>query len=381
MYLPAMKNSIKTRLCILGSLVFCIYLSNCGGSKSNSREIVMDWENNQVKKILVPVAATGEDYSDTMYAQMEVRLDKPGAPTMLGNYTQNDEFLVFEPLIPFTGGLKYVVLYKDNRISEFQIPAPSKDSAPAITAIYPSEDSLPENLLKIYIAFSKPMQEGVSADKIVLIKGGTDTLSNVFLDLQPELWNADRTMLTLWLNPGRTKRDLIPNREMGPPLLPNTSYRIYVKPGWQDALGNPVAEGYQKNFLTLSRDMASPNLDYWQVLSPKAGTRQPLILRLREPLDYLVLKNALKVMDEKYNEEMGRVEITDDEKEWRFIPFGEWKAGKYTVMVEPRLEDLAGNNLDRLFDVDLAGAGLQNAQPGITTEVKVVRNIHFQVRE
>ena len=42
--------------------------------------------------------------------------------------------------------------------------------------------------------------------------------AGTFLDLQPELWNAEGTVLTLWLDPGRIKRDLIPNKELGIPL-------------------------------------------------------------------------------------------------------------------------------------------------------------------
>ena len=41
------------------------------------------------------------------------------------------------------------------------------------------------------------------------------------------------------------------------------------------------------------------------------------------------------------------------ESQWHFQPFSDWVPGKYTIVVESRFEDLAGNNLNRLFDRDL----------------------------
>ena len=62
------------------------------------------------------------------------------------------------------------------------------------------------------------MQEGQALENITVIKNGKDTIPSIFLDLQPELWNKERTILTLWLDPGRIKRDLQPNKKLGLPL-------------------------------------------------------------------------------------------------------------------------------------------------------------------
>ena len=37
-------------------------------------------------------------------------------------------------------------------------------------------------------------------------------MKSIFLELENELWNPEHTQLTLWLDPGRIKRDLIPNQ-------------------------------------------------------------------------------------------------------------------------------------------------------------------------
>ena len=144
------------------------------------------------------------------------------------------DFATFKPLIPFTRGLRYRVTVNNKTIGIIEIPpAPASDEAKVI-AVYPTLDTIPENLLKIYIEFSKPMREGEALQHLVLIKNGKDTLQSTFLDLDPELWNNDRTVLTLWLDPGRIKRGLQPNLAMGPPLTRGNKYTLIVKQEWKN---------------------------------------------------------------------------------------------------------------------------------------------------
>lgn len=48
----------------------------------------------------------------------------------------------------------------------------------------------------------------------------------------------------------------------------------------------------------------------------------------------------------------GTVSVDRDETEWRFTPAVPWHAGAYTIVVRTTLEDLAGNHINRAFDVD-----------------------------
>ena len=90
------------------------------------------------------------------------------------------------------------------------------------------------------------MQEGDELKHIHLIKDGRDTLSSVFLDL--ELWNNERTMLTLWLDPGRIKRELQPNKLLGPPLIKGSHYQLLIDKDWQDAEGILLKEKLGEEF-------------------------------------------------------------------------------------------------------------------------------------
>jgi hypothetical protein len=357
-----MNHINKVRLLFWCSLIFSFGVISCRDKEKADEEIILGWQDKQVRKILIPRQWLSDFNAKFIRRDLQVVLPGPGSPSILGNYSVLDEFVQFEPSIPFTRGLKYEIIYRDRKLKEIVIPAPEGKHSPMVTAIYPREDSLPENLLKIYIGFSEQMREGVSAHQVVLVKDGVDTLSNVFLDLQPELWNHDRTMLTLWLNPGRIKRDLIPNREEGPPLVPGARYEILVKPGWQDVTGDTIATAFEKKFVTIIRDTIMPNTADWTVEAPKAETMEPVILHFNEPLDYLVLKNALFVLNEDSKEQPGTVEIGDNERTWRFVPYRKWKKGSYQIRIQPRVEDLAGNNLERLFDNDLAKATAQKQE-------------------
>jgi hypothetical protein len=61
----------------------------------------------------------------------------------------------------------------------------------------------------------------------------------------------------------------------------------------------------------------------------------------------------LSVRDAQGREVAGRIEVTQQERRWAFVPERGWLPGGYTVAVDGRLEDLAGNTPLRVFDRDL----------------------------
>ena len=271
---------------------------------------------------------------------------------MLGEHNILDSGIQFLPAIPLTPGLKYEVYWADKLIGELSVPI-DDDDATTVLAVYPGADTLPENLLKFYIRFSKPMQQGEALDHIRLIRNNRDTLSSVFLDLQPELWNNEGTILTLWLDPGRIKRGLQPNKLLGPPLHQDEHYKLLIEHQWQDARGVLLKQDYGKDFYTGIRDSISPDPNTWIIEEPSAGSDKSLLIYFHEPLDYVLLNNTMRIVDEKANEVKGVFHVNNDERTVIFVPEGGWKRGAYHLEIEPRLEDLAGNNLNHLFDTDL----------------------------
>ncbi len=291
---------------------------------------------------------------DSIDQLVSVRLVRPEETTsILGEITFNTNGIEFVPAIPFTHGLRYEVIIKNDRVAEIEIPEPDPAEAPVLLGVFPSQDSLPLNLLKIYLQFSKPMAEGHSQKQIVMLKSNRDTAHAVFLDLQPELWNSDQTMLTVWLDPGRIKRDLQPNKLLGNPLQEGEAYTLLISDQWKDLYGAALQSGYSKHFVVTSRDSLSPVPGSWMLNTPIRGTVNALEVNFKEPLDYSLLNAALQVRHAKGKSIEGSIRIRDEERIWQFTPADPWMKGVYVLQIETRLEDLAGNNLNRPFDLDL----------------------------
>jgi hypothetical protein len=49
----------------------------------------------------------------------------------------------------------------------------------------------------------------------------------------------------------------------------------------------------------------------------------------------------------------GTPKLSDNEKTWTFTPDQPWKPGKHRLLVQTTIEDLAGNNIGKPFEVDL----------------------------
>lgn len=310
------------------------------------------WKNGQAIGLAIPLQQLSAVSKASVSTLITVQRANAGAQTaILGEYTVQKDTLIFEPLIPFTAGLRYRVLLENTVLSELEIPRATH--SPELTGIYPSQDTLPENLLKFYFVFSGPMTEGHSLQYIALLDAKGDTLLNTFLKVHPELWNAERTVLTVWLDPGRIKRDLQPNKLLGTPLTQGRRYTLCVSNQWPDQQGALLMKTYSKAFVAAARDIASPKVAHWKLTLPQKSTVQPLSITVPEALDYVLLHNTVQVVDTQGNTVAGSFQISDEEKKIRFMPTKPWSAGTYKLQVEARLEDLAGNNLNRLFDRDI----------------------------
>ena len=339
------------RFCITAILV--IFLSGCAQTEEK-QPITITWQENKAVAIVVPRDLLKNAPVDSIEHWLLVSLKKNNnSVSILGSYTSSEKTIVFRPMIPFTRGLIYEVNFNKQLLSEVQIPLPDPAQAPSVLSIYPTRDTLPQNLLKFYIEFSKPMVAGEALRHITIIKNGHDTMPGVFLDLQPELWNNDGTILTLWLDPGRIKRDLQPNKEMGPPLEAASQYQLIIKDDWKDADGSSLKEDFNKNFFTGQRDDQSPDPLQWNFTQPKKDSKEPLVVDFHGSLDYVLLKNAIGITDKNGQAVAGVIQINRNETGISFIPSQPWQHGDYFFEAESRLEDNAGNNLNRLFDNDL----------------------------
>lgn len=351
------NSTKKIRVCLLPVLIFSFLLIRCGNRDEKHEPdvpaITILWEKNKAAGLVISRELLADTPVDSIDKWLQVHLAiGSSSPAILGRYIVGKNEVEFIPLIPLTPGLKYEVTLKGKPIGQTEIDRIVGSKLPEVVEIYPTADTVPENLLKLYVEFSKPMQEGKALDYIRLVKNG-DTIPDVFLDLQPELWNKESTILTIWFDPGRIKRDLQPNLAMGPPLKKGLQYQLVIKPGWPDKEGAVCVYSYTRLFFTTIRDGISPDPAKWIIEVPKPESDQPVEVVLHESLDYMLLKNAIHVTDDKGKDVPGSIDVKNKERSIEFTPSSPWKAGNYILEVESRLEDLAGNNLDHPFDNDL----------------------------
>jgi hypothetical protein len=108
------------------------------------------------------------------------------------------------------------------------------------------------------------------------------------------------------------------------------------------------------------------------VKSPPSLSRDTLIVSFDEALDYKLITDAIHVLDSERRLVEGEALPGKGEKSFCFIPVEGWKRGPYLLMIESRLEDLAGNNLTRPFDRDVT---IESKNPDEGSAREIVFNI------
>lgn len=339
----------NTRLHILYSLVFLLLAACNNGDKQAANAVEVIYTNGKATAIKFPA----DSLQDVKTHPLRVITPEGSDAGILGTFNAKDGSMYFEPAMPLRPGQTYSVLQGNVFICKVRVTAQTSSVQPKLLHIYPETDTLPENALKIYLHFATPMRTGSSLEHILLLDKNRDTLHRVFLNLQPELWDTTGTILTLWIDPGRIKRDLVLNRELGNPLKKSQSYQLVINADWKDSEGNPLPQNYTKNFVAAARDDENPDINQWQLHLPKAGTNAPLTIQLKETFDHYLLNESVTVLGADNKPVSGSFTNAGKDKALQFTPTQPWAAQNYKLQVAARLEDLAGNNLNRVFDRDI----------------------------
>jgi hypothetical protein len=248
---------------------------------------------------------------------------------------------------------------------EFLVP--SDQNAPALTEvthIFPSSDLLPENLLRFYVCFSNSMQRGRALDEISLLDSEGQRVADALYRPPVELWDRTMRRLTVLLDPGRLKRWVGPNVELGPPLKGGQTYTLEIGSGMIDLHGRRLRERFRKRFLVADPVREPISVKSWELLPPVTGNRQALVLLFKDPLDWALLFQTITVASAEGDVIAGKVAVDQCEKRWRFTPASPWVAGVYQICVRSGLEDVCGNSIGGAFDRPLANAPNPDAWTG-----------------
>jgi hypothetical protein len=278
-------------------------------------------------------------------------------PPMAGSYALLDGTLTFQPRFPLQAGQCYRASFgvgdEEPLVALHEVPREKTVSTTTVDTVYPTADTVPENLLKFYLHFSAPMSRGHIYDYIHLMDDNGHEVELPFLELDEELWDREMKRVTLFIDPGRIKREVKPLEEIGPSLVEGKTFKLVIDAAWEDADGLPLAEGYEKAFRVGAVDRSVPDPKLWTRVLPGVGSLRKLQLRFQEPMDHALSVRLIRLENAKSETVEGAVSMAAAEQVWEFKPEIAWKAGAYRFRVLSTLEDLAGNQIGKPFEVDL----------------------------
>lgn len=301
----------------------------------------------------------GERDWSTIFRVHTVSDGKLNRTPLLGEYEAGQDYVEFRPRYPFQAGVTYRAVFdqpgrgEPKLEADYTPPRKMRTAPTKLVAIFPSTDVVPENLLKFYLHFSGPMSRGEAYQRIRLFKEDGEQIEVPFLELAEELWSPDGRRFTLYFDPGRIKRGLKPREEIGPALAEGGKYTLVIDANWPDADGEPLAEKVTKSLRVVEPDDVQPDPTKWKLRAPQAESFGELVIDFEEPLDSALLERVLVVRAPNGDEVMGDVQISQNERRWRFKPLNPWQPGTYELVVATTLEDLAGNSIGRPFEVDV----------------------------
>ncbi|MEM9066384.1 MAG: hypothetical protein AAGB51_12945 [Planctomycetota bacterium] len=216
--------------------------------------------------------------------------------------------------------------------------------------MFPTAEELPENLLRFYIYFSKPMRPDITSNSIRLADQHGNEIDDAFLATDAGLWSSNRQRLTLLLNPGRVKTGLGSSKSLGLAIREGNLYALIIDASATAYDGSAVAEPYLKWFSVTEADRDSPRPERWTLSQPTRNSRDPFVVELDGPTDHASLAYRIRVINGAGGVVRGRLELGHHEQRWTLTPEQPWTDDNYSLCVEHRLEDLAGNRPNRLFE-------------------------------
>jgi len=212
--------------------------------------------------------------------------------------------------------------------------------------VTPSGATVPENLLRIELHLRQPLSHPLAMDRVRLASADGATIPDALLDLP--LPDGDGRTVTLLLDPARVKTGVGANRALGRALHAGEDVELFVDdPRWPAPL--------RKRWRVAPAAATAIDPAHWRFDSPRAGTRQPLVVRLAATLT-ASSATLIAVRGPDGERVDGAVSLLDGETTWQFHPARAWRAGAHSLVLHPRLEDVAGNRPCAPFEAPGLGA-------------------------
>lgn len=280
-----------------------------------------------------------------------------------GTYTVAGNKVRFVPAFPFDAGREYTIDVTMTAIRGqtrppivgglFSLPVAAVTPSTRVVAVDPTSDTWPANLLRVYLHFSAPMSRESGVGKIVLRDSDGIEVTEAFLPLEADFWSPDHLRYTVFFDPGRVKRGILPNRQRGRALVDGRAYTLEISKEWRDARGQPLADSHRHAFRAGPAVEQPMRVEDWMLSYVRVGTRDPLVVRFPWPIDRGLVERSLAVSTASGQAVAGKSSLEQGDVHWSFIPGDVWSDVGYRLVALPILEDPSGNQIGRAFEVDM----------------------------
>ncbi|MTI21321.1 hypothetical protein E1176_09850 [Fulvivirga sp. RKSG066] len=315
--------------------------------------ILFDLPEDALKKL--------SESSEIQYADFFfVKVDQ-SEYAMAGTYSVSDSSVIFKPLFQPDARLIHTsyfspdtfnrILNTNHDLTPLAVSVTFKNSeveAAFVSRISPAADTIPANTLRLYVYFSSPMGLQNPYDYIKIIDQSEQELNKPFVELKEGFWNDTMTRLTLFFHPGRIKRGVGPNMSQGAIFKEGEHYKLSIIGNWQDANGQTI-QPFKKTFFATQPLRTSIDISNWVIDPPTDLSTDPVQIKTDRLLDEALVR---RMIDMYKNGEQVSGDWTIHKKILSFIPKLPWSKGTYTIQINENVEDIAGNSLLKVFDVD-----------------------------
>jgi hypothetical protein len=190
------------------------------------------------------------------------------------------------------------------------------------------------------------MARGRVLDKLHLLREDGRAVPMPFLD--QELWDREQRRLTVLIDPGRVKRGVAPQVEMGEVLEAGRRYTLVVDSSAEQANGAPMGAAFRREFRVGPAVRQGIDPGQWRV-TVASGL---VSVDFDRTMDAAIVEWALDVFDASGKPIDGDVRVEQGGTRWVFTPAGRLAPGSYELRIDAAIEDVAGNRLGRPFDVE-----------------------------
>jgi hypothetical protein len=232
--------------------------------------------------------------------------------------------------------------------------------APRVTAVHPQTADVPANLLRLYVDFSQPMAGDDAFEHVRLLDASGRPIADAFREI--ELWSRDNRRLMAYVHPGRVKSGLALGDRFGPVLEEGRTYTLEILPGMKSRSGRPLEGRFARALRVGPAAREAPDLSRWSI----RAARDRVEIECDAWMDQAGLEEFVWIegVPGRRRVEGRRVTIWPDQ----LLP-----TGPQRLVVDARLEDLAGNSFIKPFETPSGSTPLPSERPATLRRVFTVR--------